>query len=85
MRMVYDATKSGLKAQLWAPWFLLSTIESHLRSVQPGSFMGNIDFSEQFLNFVLHEKIQPYAGVDIKPYFNQELTVSRRVIWEHWS
>jgi hypothetical protein len=55
VRMVYDATKSGLNSQLWAPWFMLPTIESYLRCVQPGSFMGDIDFSEQILNFILHK------------------------------
>jgi hypothetical protein len=78
VRMVYDASKSGLNSQLWAPWFLLPTIESHLRSVQPSSFMGDIDFSEQFLNFVLHEKVQPYAGVDLTPFFPAEIFFSSR-------
>jgi hypothetical protein len=30
VRMVYDAMKSGLNDKLWAPWFLLPTVESHL-------------------------------------------------------
>jgi hypothetical protein len=84
VRMVYDASKSGLNSQLWAPWFLLPTIESHLRSVQPSSFMGDIDFSEQFLNFVLHKKVQPYAGVDLTPFFPAEISPNKKVIWEHW-
>ncbi len=84
VRLVYDATKSGLNAQLWAPWFLLPTVESHLRCLAPGYYMGDIDFSEQFLNFMLHEKVQPYAGVDLTMYFGEELTSLRRVIWEHW-
>lgn len=46
--------------------------------------MGDIDFSEQFLNFVLHEKVQPYVGVDLTAYFGEELTPSIKVIWEHW-
>ncbi len=85
IRMVYDASKSGLNSKLWAPWFLLPTIESHLRSVQPGSFMGDIDFSEQFLNFVLHERLQPYAGVDLTPFFLEERSPSKRMIIERWS
>jgi hypothetical protein len=85
VRMVYDASKSGLNSKLWAPWFLLPTIESHLRSVQPGSFMGDIDFSEQFLNFVLHEKLQPYTGVDLTPFFPEETSSRKRMIFEHWA
>lgn len=84
VRLVYDAMKSGLNAQLWVPWFLLPTVESHLRCLAPGYFMGDIDFSEQFLNFILHEKVQPYAGVDLTTYFADELTPFKRVIWEHW-
>jgi hypothetical protein len=85
VRMVYDATKSGLNAQIWAPWFLLPTIESHLRCVSSGFFMGDIDISEQFLNFMLHEKLQPYAGIDLTAFFPQELLGSIRVLWERWS
>jgi hypothetical protein len=84
VRLVYDGTKSGLNGQLWAPWFLLPTVNSHLRCVQPGSYMGDIDFSEQFLNFMLHEKIRAHAGVDLTLFFPEECTVSLRVIWEHW-
>ncbi len=85
VRMVYDATKSGLNAQLWAPWFLLPTVESHLRCVQPGTFMGDIDLSEQFLNFVLHERVQPFAGIDATPYFPEELSDQKKVIWLRWT
>jgi hypothetical protein len=28
---VFDSTKSGLNALLWAPWFHLPTVDSHLR------------------------------------------------------
>jgi hypothetical protein len=63
--IVYDGTKSGLNGQLWAPWFPLPSVNSHLCCTQPGSYMGDIDFSEQFLNFMLHERIRPYAGVDL--------------------
>jgi hypothetical protein len=84
VRMVYDATKSGLNSQLWAPWFMLPTIESHLRCVQPGSFMGDIDFSEQFLNFILHKKVRPYAGVDLTSFFPEELNKDNNVLWEGW-
>jgi hypothetical protein len=47
--------------------------------------MGDIEFSEQFLNFILHEKIQPNAGVDVTHFFEEELFSSKRVIWEHWA
>jgi len=87
IRLVYDGTKSGLNKALWAPWFPLPTIEAHLRAVEPGSFMGDIDIGEMFLNFMLHERIQPYAGIDLTPFFPEELCQSpngRRFLWEHW-
>ncbi len=84
VRLVYDATKSGLNAQLWAPWFLLPTVDNHLRCLSPGYYIGDIDFSEQFVNFILHEKVQAYAGVDLTAYFTEELTQNKYVIWEHW-
>jgi hypothetical protein len=62
VRVVYDGTKSGLNGQLWAPWFPLPTIDTHLWYTGPGFYMGDIDFSEQFLNFMLHEKLRKYAG-----------------------
>jgi hypothetical protein len=47
--------------------------------------MGDIDFSEQFLNFVLHERLQPYAGVDLTPFFLEERSPSKRMIIERWA
>jgi hypothetical protein len=39
IRMVYDGSASGLNDKLWAPWFPLPTLDSLLRSVEPGTFM----------------------------------------------
>jgi hypothetical protein len=30
IRMVYDGTKSGLINAMWAPWFAMPMVESHL-------------------------------------------------------
>jgi hypothetical protein len=49
--------------------------------------MGGIDIGEMFLNFMLHPRMQPYAGVDVTPFFPEELELTeseRRFIWEHW-
>ncbi len=82
--MVYDGTKSGLNADMWAPWFALPTIESHLRCVSPGYYMGDLDFSEQFLNFMMHVDVQCLAGVDLTLYFPDEVNPVTRVLHEHW-
>jgi hypothetical protein len=85
IRLVYDGTKSGLNRAVWAPWFPLPTIEAHLRCVTAGTYMGDIDIGEMFLNFMLHPRMQQHAGVDLTPFFPEELTANRKVIWEHWS
>lgn len=84
IRMVYDGTKCGLNDQLWAPWFALPTIDDHLRGVVPGTYMSDLDVSEQFLNFMLSPRVRPYAGVDLTPHFPEEISSRRRVLWERW-
>ena len=39
IRMVYNATSSGLNEAVWAPWFSLPTVESHLRVVDVDTFI----------------------------------------------
>jgi hypothetical protein len=77
IRMVYDGTKSGLNGKLWAPWFPLPTIESHLRATLPGYFMSDIDIGEMFLNFMLHESVQKYCGVDLTTLFPDEVPLGQ--------
>jgi len=72
VRMVYDGTASGLNDYLWAPWFMLPTVESLLRALEPGTWMGDNDCGEMFLNFVLHEDVRRLCGVDLSGYFPAE-------------
>ena len=65
IRVVYDATQSGLNDALWAPNFFLPTVDSVLRKSGPKSWFGDIDLGEMFLNYPLDVRIQPYAGVDV--------------------
>ena len=64
VRMVYDATKCGLNEKLWAPNFMLPTIDMTLRHVDESGWFGDIDLGEMFLNFPLDTKLQPYTGID---------------------
>jgi hypothetical protein len=64
IRMVYDASKCGLNSQLWAPNFMLPTIDMTLRNVDHKGWFGDIDLGEMFLNFPLDTKLRPYAGID---------------------
>jgi hypothetical protein len=72
VRVVYNGTKSGLNDCLWAPWFRFPTVEQHLRAVTPGTYLGDLDIGEQFHNFVMHAKLQHYAGVDVSSFFPDE-------------
>ena len=83
IRMVYDGTKSGLNGMLWAPWLPLPTIDAHLRAMLPGYFMSDIDIGEMFLNFMLHESVQKYCGVDLTQLFPEEV-LPGQVLWERW-
>jgi hypothetical protein len=46
--------------------------------------MGDIDFSKQFLNFMLHEKLRKYAGVDITTFLPELVENMRRTLWLYW-
>ena len=64
LRMVYDASKCGLNSQLWAPNFMLPTIDMTLRHVDQSGWFGDIDLGEMFLNFPLDLNLRPYVGID---------------------
>jgi hypothetical protein len=81
IRMVYDGTASGLNDSLWVPRFAMPTIRTHLRGVEPGTFMADVDIGEMFLNFMLHPAIRPYAGVDLSHFFPSK---DGTKVWESW-
>ena len=83
IRMVYDATASGLNAAVWAPPFWLPTIDSLTRSLQNTSWMTDRDVGDMFLNFPLHKSARPFAGVDIKPILNPDDPDQHR--WYQWA
>lgn len=43
IRMIYDATKSGLNEEVWYPWFPMHTDTSLFQSVEAGTYMGDCD------------------------------------------
>ena len=82
IRMVYNATSSGLNEVTFAPWFALPTIESHLRGVEAGTYMADNDVGDMFLNFLLDKNIRAYAGIDISGLFPEES--NKGILWERW-
>jgi hypothetical protein len=83
IRMVYDASVSGLNDTIWVPRFPLPTIQTHLRSVQEGTWMADLDIGEMFLNFVLHSDLRNLSGVDLTEY-TDDVSELGQVIWEVW-
>ena len=74
--IVYDATLCGLNKALWASNFFLPTIDSILRNADSGTWSGDIDLGEMFLNYFLGEELRAWAGVDVREI--------RGAQWERW-
>ena len=86
VRMVYDGTKSGLNAVLFAPWFALASVDCMLRSVGPGYWSTDNDYGEMFLNFWLHPELRKYCGVDLTGLFPDEAAATEgSKLWEAWA
>ena len=66
IRLVYNGTSCGLNSVLWAPWFTVPTVNTLLRTVEAGTFMGDGDIGDQFHNFMLHPSLQSFVGVNFK-------------------
>jgi hypothetical protein len=79
IRVVYDATKSGLNKAIWTPNFGLPNIGSVLHNSDDRTFYGDIDIGEMFLNYFLDPDLRPWAGVDISS-INPEQAAGKRVI-----
>jgi hypothetical protein len=86
VRMVYDGTKSGLNECIWVPRFPLPTVATHLRAVEAGTHMGDMDVGDMFLNFILHASMQALCGVDLTSFFgdNDGNNKTPKLLWERW-
>lgn len=86
IRMVYDGSASGLNGNLWAPWFSLPTIDCLLRSLEPGYSMADNDVGEMFHNFMLHETLRQYCGLDISLYASaDQREKGNKQVWRRWN
>ena len=85
VRVVYDGTACGLNDALWAPNFMLPTVDSILRNASSSTWFGDIDLGEMFLNYPLDERVRPYAGVDITYVENDIDDKTAQRIIERWS
>jgi len=46
--------------------------------------MGDMDIGDMFHNFMLHERVQVLAGIDLTSFYPAELTGEVRFLWERW-
>ena len=84
IRLVYNGSSSGLNDAVWAPWFSLPTVDSHLRAVDESTFMSDNDVKEMFLTFMMDPVIRPYSGVDLTTLFPEEVLCAGLVLWVLW-
>jgi hypothetical protein len=83
--MVFNVTLSGINAALWAPWFCFPNATTHMRAVEPGIFMADVEIGEMFLNFFLDPRIRRFARVDFTKFYPEELDEIKKVFWERWN
>jgi hypothetical protein len=83
VRSVFDGTKSGLNAVLWAPSFCLPTVDSLTPMLEPGTWQSDMDVGEMFYNFMLDRELRSACGIDVQPYLGGP--GRKRVPWMCWS
>ena len=69
IRMIYDASCSGLNKALYSPWFNLPSVDAMTRWIIAGSWASDNDYGDMFLNFPLHPSLQVFCGVDLRQLF----------------
>jgi hypothetical protein len=81
IRLVYDATRSGLNQCIWVPSFRLPPTEAMTDQLTSTSWMSDHDIGEMFLNFPMHQSIQAYCGIDLKPYLHPDSSQTHIERW----
>jgi hypothetical protein len=84
VRIIYDASKSGLNAVLWAPSFQLPISETLTYLLNTSSWMSDLDLGEHFHNFPLHNELQLYCGIDIRPFHGTTQKGRGKSMWLQW-
>jgi hypothetical protein len=63
IRIVWSETETGVNDSVFAPNFFLPTLDTLIRRLPNDAWLGDFDVGEQFHNFELHYKHQPFHGV----------------------
>jgi hypothetical protein len=83
IRLVFDGTKSGYNARIWAPSFCLPSVDSLFPMLEPGTWQSDIDIGEQFYNFLLDPALRPFCGIDVDLYLREE-GCAKQLPWMQW-
>jgi len=81
IRLVYDASRSGLNKVLWAPSFPLPSVDTLTDMVEPTTWMADLDMGEQFLNFPLDVHLRSSCGIDVRPFLAPG---RKQTLWLRW-
>ena len=46
--------------------------------------MGDLDLGEHFHNFPLHQDLQVYCGIDVRPYYGRATKGRGKTMWFRW-
>ena len=82
--MVYDSSKLGLNAAIYAPWFPLLTAESMTRWLTVGSWLADNDYGKCFLDFFLHPDLGKYCRVGLAWLFPDMCDVEACMVVRVW-
>jgi hypothetical protein len=83
-RVVYNGTKSGLNLATWISWFAIPSSATLERIVIPESVQADNKYEDMFLNFILHEELQEYTGVDVTGLYKDEMLATDRIRYVKW-
>jgi hypothetical protein len=67
---------------LWAPIFALPMIKTVLGAIGSDTWGADLDLGEMFLNFTLHNSLHAFCGVDLTPYFPDNVQAGCQTLWE---
>ena len=82
IRVVYNGSSCGLNSSLFASNFWLPTSITVTRMLSYGYRVIDMDIGEMFLNFPLHESLQPYSAVDVTPF---KQTLKSSIPNQYWN
>ena len=84
IRMLFDATVSGLKHSLWFPSFILPSMRSFLMMLVTEKHMVDLDVGEIFYNFWISLVLSKYCGVDLGSYLGHKKEPQGTPLWMLW-